>query len=215
DALGNRKPVTSAEHNRNTEVITTNGAFAITVRNMLPGIGSIGEFQVTPPQLADPELLEIERNNPLPTPGSDEERKLFSAAVVADMFWTLPGLRSLVGEILGLDDAAQDWRATGVPWDLVPAEARPILRDYYHEYLLRKQNQRFVVVDTNSVVLNLFTGTESALETFKRAHRYLDVLKAEVDLERRKALLSKGILDDPEIETMVRVNGMESVLPTP
>jgi hypothetical protein len=213
-ANGTRLRLIEATYHPDQEVVTADGAFGITVASPEPAVGSRFSFRVWPQTLADPELLTIESTNPLPVPGSPAESDLFTKRVLKDMFFTMPGLRALVTESLALE-GTEGWLTEGTAWEAVPAAAKALVRSYYHEYLLRLKNRRFVIVDTNSVVLNLFTGNESALETFKRAHRYLDVLRADVELERRKKLLALGDLGDPDVEKIVKIDGIPAgVLPS-
>jgi len=73
---------------------------------------------------------------------------------------------------------------------------------YYPEYLFRKGRIRKFVVDTNNLLIDIQPGKGTALESFKLAHRGIDVLKTleekkEIELEnrRRKHLLRKQKYD--------------------
>lgn len=73
---------------------------------------------------------------------------------------------------------------------------------YYPEYLFRKDRIRKFVVDTNNLLIDIQPGKGTALESFKLAHRGIDVLKTleekkEIELEnrRRKHLLRKQKYD--------------------
>lgn len=75
------------------------------------------------------------------------------------------------------------------------------------------------VFDTNNLIVDLDPGTGSALESFKLAHRGIDVLKAveergkmELENERRRSLIKAGQLGDPNIEQVVVVAGDEDQL---
>lgn len=85
--------------------------------------------------------------------------------------------------------------------------------DLYYEYLFRKEYSRRFLVDTNNLILDLEAGTGSALETFKKLHRYVDVLKAieekekmDKENQRRQGLLDKKMYGDPDIEKVVLVS---------
>lgn len=171
-------------------------------------------LDVLPPEIRDPELDEIELRNPLISgPGSSEALSArFTDEVVNEMFKLLPGLRHLWLERSGAHDA--DDEAVHVDdaedvaeslWESSTPAAQHLLIRYYHEYLLRKRHVRFVVVDTNNVVLNIHAGTGSALEPFKRAHRVLDVKSAALDLIRRDKMLKHDDTTDPDIDRMVIV----------
>jgi hypothetical protein len=93
--------------------------------------------------------------------------KIFDDATIGDMVVILPGLLDLLSPTRELPT-----------WTGATKSQRQILYDFYHEYRLRKANTREIVVDTNNVVLNLHVGTGSAMEPFKRLHRYVDARKA-------------------------------------
>lgn len=93
---------------------------------------------------------------------------------------------------------------------------RPISQDEWGEYLYRKNNTRRFLVDSNNVYLNIRASGGAALEPFKRAHRYLDVLRAAEELRaerlkniRRANLVASERGFDPDIEKVVIV-GNES-----
>ena len=93
---------------------------------------------------------------------------------------------------------------------------RPISQDEWGEYLYRKNNTRRFLVDSNNVYLNIRASGGAALEPFKRAHRYLDVLRAAEELRgerlkniRRANLAASERAFDPDIEKVVIV-GSES-----
>jgi hypothetical protein len=170
------------------------------VTQVAPAEGEQYRFQIVPPVLEDPEVREVKLEQPLPPAGDPGEANVFTTELLEDMLLVLPGLGAYIEQTgHGPVDTLQGWQ------NGVPATAKDAFRRYYYEYVVRKRHLRFVVVDTNNVVLNLFTSDDSALEPFKRAHRYLDVLKAEQDVERRRRLLAAGDLADPDIETVVRV----------
>jgi hypothetical protein len=87
---------------------------------------------------------------------------------------------------------------------------RPISYDEWGEYLYRKNNTRRFLVDSNNVYLNIRASGGAALEPFKRAHRYLDVLRAAEELRgerlkniRRANLVGVQLAFDPDIEKVV------------
>jgi len=89
---------------------------------------------------------------------------------------------------------------------------RPISHDEWGEYLYRKNNTRRFLVDSNNVYLNIRASGGAALEPFKRAHRYLDVLRAAEELRgerlkniRRANLAASEHAFDPDIQKVVIV----------
>jgi hypothetical protein len=89
---------------------------------------------------------------------------------------------------------------------------RPIISEEWGEYLYRKNNTRRFLVDSNNVYLNIRASGGAALEPFKRAHRYLDVLKANEELkaamlknQRRQTHLDQAGEYDPDIQKVVIV----------
>ena len=95
---------------------------------------------------------------------------------------------------------------------------RPISHEEWGEYLYRKNNTRRFLVDSNNVYLNIRASSGAALEPFKRAHRYLDVLRAAEELraERLKNIRRANLADserafDPDIQKVVIVeNGSDN-----
>jgi hypothetical protein len=82
------------------------------------------------------------------------------------------------------------------------------------EYLYRKNNTRLFLVDSNNLYMNLRVSDGAALEPFKRAHRYIDVLKEFENYvglsyknERRSKLIDDPQTFDPDIEKVVLVDG--------
>jgi hypothetical protein len=85
-----------------------------------------------------------------------------------------------------------------------------ITQQDWAQYLYRKNCTRRLLVDSNNLYLSLRTGEGAALEPFKRAHRYIDVLKAYEELEglswkneRRERHVDDAQLFDPDIEKVV------------
>jgi len=94
---------------------------------------------------------------------------------------------------------------------------RPISYKEWGEYLYRKNNTRRFLVDSNNLYLNIRASRGAALEPFKRAHRYLDVLRAAEELHserlknaRRANLVSSEHVFDPDIEKVVIVGNKSS-----
>ena len=88
----------------------------------------------------------------------------------------------------------------------------PEPHEEWAEYLYKKNSTRRFLVDTNNLYLNIFTSSGAALEPFKRAHRYLDVLNAAEQLQgerlknlRRANLVSSESAFDPDIDKVVVV----------
>jgi hypothetical protein len=85
------------------------------------------------------------------------------------------------------------------------------------EYLFKKNATRRFLVDSNNLYVSLVLGEGVALEPFKRAHRFIDVLnadelrKAEVlKNERRELLKATPNNFDPDIAKVVITDGAKS-----
>ncbi len=92
-------------------------------------------------------------------------------------------------------------------------EVLPISVGDYGKYLYRKNGTRRFLVDSNNLYLNIRASEGAALEPFKRAHRYIDVLKEYENLvalgrknERREQNLDSPTLFDPDIEKVIVVD---------
>jgi hypothetical protein len=92
------------------------------------------------------------------------------------------------------------------------SKKNPITKEEWGEYLYRKNGTRRFLVDSNNLYLNLRVGIGAALETFKRAHRYIDVLSAYQDLRsrtlknlRRETHVADHQEFDPDIQKVVVV----------
>jgi hypothetical protein len=86
--------------------------------------------------------------------------------------------------------------------------------EQWAEYLFRRNATRRFLVDSNNLYVSLLLGQGVALEPFKRAHRFIDVLKAEEERKaavikntRRDLLKEKELTFDPDIEKVVVVGG--------
>lgn len=141
------------------------------------------------PTLMDPMLKQLTVDNEGNSP-SDEEKD--------EMIQYVPELR-LKYEILGSIKAMEQ-------------DDPKIFETYYPEYLFRKEQSRRFLLETNNIVLDLFPGTGSALEEFKRKHREIDVEKAEeekkkmkLENERRQKLIAAERYGDPDIEKVTVV----------
>ena len=73
-----------------------------------------------------------------------------------------------------------------------------LFREYYPEYLFRKERSRRLLLDTQNLLIDIQPGAGTALESYKLAHRGMDVLKTmeekralELDNKRREHLLEK------------------------
>jgi len=89
---------------------------------------------------------------------------------------------------------------------------RDLTTEEYGEYLYKKNGTRRFLVDSNNLYLSIRTGEGAALEPFKRAHRYIDVLKANEELnamnlknQRREEHLKTAHEYDPDIEKVIIV----------
>lgn len=91
-----------------------------------------------------------------------------------------------------------------------------LFRRFYPEYRFRQDQSNLLLLNTNNVIIDIEVGTGTTLETFKLTHRGIDVLKAreekrKLELEnlRRKTLIEKGKLGDPEVEKITYVKSDE------
>lgn len=89
-----------------------------------------------------------------------------------------------------------------------------ISEEEWGEYQFKKNATRRFLVDSNNLYISLFLGNGVALEPFKRAHRFIDVLKADEDRkaevlknERRDLLKNEAEAFDPDISKVVVVSG--------
>ncbi|MBU1340703.1 MAG: hypothetical protein KKE44_01435 [Proteobacteria bacterium] len=85
-----------------------------------------------------------------------------------------------------------------------------ITPEEWGKYLYCKNGTRRFLVDSNNLYLNIRTGDGVALEPFKRAHRYIDVLKAQQEMEtirlknnRRATQMQHAGEYDPDIQKVV------------
>jgi hypothetical protein len=156
----------------------------------------------SPETLIDPQLRAIKEKEEVPTHIPKKVR--------LEMVDIVPDLRSEY-EALSKDDKASFLEQEDNFTD-----------DLYWEYLFRKRNIRRFVVDTNNLIADIEVGNGSALESFKKLHRYIDVLKAskemdkmELENNRRQKLLAKGKLSDPDIEKVTVVtDGKKALVPS-
>jgi len=156
----------------------------------------------SPETLIDPQLRAIKEKEEVPDHIAKKVR--------LEMVDIVPDLRSEY-EALSKDDKASFLEQEDNFTD-----------DLYWEYLFRKRNIRRFVVDTNNLIADIEVGTGSALESFKKLHRYIDVLKAskemdkmELENKRRQKLLAKGKLSDPDIEKVTVVtDGKKALVPS-
>jgi len=93
-----------------------------------------------------------------------------------------------------------------------------ITTDEWGEYLYRKNGTRRFLVDSNNLYLNIRASSGAALEPFKRAHRYIDVLKEYENLialrmknERRETHMQQTDVYDPDIEKVIIVDDADSL----
>ncbi len=185
-------------------------------------VGDSWTVHVGPGELRDPELIQIIAENPLPE--TPDEPTVYSVEMLAEMAEFFPQITRK----LKWDEETNEPK----PWDAQNSPLRELVRNHYHEYLLHKKYTQTILVDTNNLMVDLELGATSALEEFKRLHRYVDVMKAhlekeklevekaklEVEIaklqlenERRQKLIEVGKLGDPDIEK-VTVIGKETEL---
>ena len=140
--------------------------------------------------------------HPLPAPG--DEDLVFSDDLLQRMVMMFP-------ELAPSGSSALTWA------DLTAAQKQKF-RDCYHRYLMLYESGRLVTLDTTNLVLDLEPGSTPILESFKRLHRYVDVMKEyqelwrrTLDNARRDALLQKGSFGDPDIEHVTFVGARDDI----
>lgn len=128
-----------------------------------------------------------------------------TAEAVADIVSYLPRLGS--GPRAIVDAAGAPLRVAGTS-----ALQNPLSPQDYGEYLWRKNGSRRFLVDSNNLQLGILVGEGAALEPYKRAHRYIDVLKEYQNYlglthknDRRTAHVADPAFFDPDIEKVVVV----------
>lgn len=119
------------------------------------------------PILMDPELKRITQEH-LGEGPEDEDEKL-------EMIELVPTLRVLYS-------AAEEVGEEELIEFLGDEE---IFKEHYPEFLFRKERSRRFLSDTQNLLIDIQPGSGSALESFKLAHRGIDILKT---LEEKKAL---------------------------
>lgn len=124
--------------------------------------------------------------------------------VVLDIVWYLPRLKKGAMALLRGNGSV----ARGANGDLT----NPIRVNDYGEYLYRRHGTRQFLVDSNNLYLGIRTSEGAAMEPFKRAHRYLDVLRAKEEVDgaqlknrRREAHLNQAGEYDPDVQKVVIV----------
>lgn len=97
-------------------------------------------------------------------------------------------------------------------WSELDEAARELVREYSADYDLRKLHTRRFLLETNNVLLSRVVDSATSIEPFKSLHRYLDILSAAADLDkksvenqRRQARIDAGQLGDPDVEKLTVV----------
>lgn len=132
------------------------------------------------PILMDPELKRLTQDHSDESP-RDEDEKL-------EMIEIVPNLRILhsAAEEAGEEDLDEFLDDKG------------LFKQYFPEYLFRKERSRRFLLDTQNLLIDIQPGAGTVLESYKLAHRGMDVLKTmeekrtlELENERREHLLKK------------------------
>lgn len=136
------------------------------------------------PILMDPEMKRLTQEHLGESP-KDEVEKL-------DMIELIPTLRVLYSAA----EEVGDEELTEFLGD------EEIFKEHYPEFLFRKERSRRFLSDTQNLLIDIQPGTGSALESFKLAHRGIDVLKTleekktlELENKRREQLLAEKKYD--------------------
>jgi hypothetical protein len=173
-----------------------NDAFPLSLEDLLaqmrqPYLGREGD-------LRDPALTAFEREAARTT---NADRRRIGDARAIEIASLLPEIEDRIldgnGQVLRDVNAELQYQITEAQW------AR---------YLYLKNATRRFLVDMNNLYLSIRVGEGAALEPFKRAHRYIDVLKAAQELEalslknqRRAAHLNTAGEYDPDVQKVIVV----------
>lgn len=150
-------------------------------------------------RVVDPELLALRDKYE----GVDVSAEVAGRATRLDMIDTVPELRLRYQLARELDGADED--GGGAVAELLDDDAA--FEAAYPDYLFRTSRTQKIVLDTNNLVVDVRPGRGSVMEAFKRAHRLLDVRRAELENVRREKLIDNGRYGDPEIEKVTVVTG--------
>ncbi len=157
------------------------------------------------PVLEDPELRSLRLTDPRPDPGTEAE--VYSSEVLAEHAEFFADVLKTIGPDRDL------------VWADLNAAQQERVRARWPQYLLRRQHTRRLLLDTNNVLLTRYVDPASSLEPFRSVLRYVDVLQAyetaakqRLDNERRDARIKAKLLDDPDIEKVVSLNGRGAVI---
>jgi hypothetical protein len=157
------------------------------------------------PEMIDPVLKKYRLENP---PGSVQNTDIRN--IQDEMIDMVPALRRLYRDAVEERDA-DTTGATPDPVQVFMSDLE-LFKQYYAEFLYRQEMTRRVLVDTNSLMIDILPGDGSVLEKFKLAHRGVDVLKSleekekmELENKRRRKLISADKFGDPDIDKVIVV----------
>jgi hypothetical protein len=147
---------------------TGDWGFRLTITEASPGgpprAGDAFTIIAANPKLCDPELGILREQHPIPN--DDEGRRaFFDDALLDDLVELMPGLRQALAPAPPPSPEAGTGSAA-ITWDALTAKQRAHVVSVYHLFLLRHEHTRRFLVDTNSVVMNVLTGSGSTLEPF-------------------------------------------------
>jgi len=136
------------------------------------------------PILMDPELKRLTQEHLNEGP-KDENEKL-------EMIELVPTLRVLYSAAEEVGEEELD--------EFLDNEE--LFKKHYPEFILRKERSLRVLLDTQNLLIDILPGSGTALESFKLAHRGMDILKTleekktlELENKRREHLLAKEKYD--------------------
>lgn len=193
--------VTAPEHSSGLRTAINLGDIILGLQDVL-AIAMNPYFDPATDALIDPALRASQRR--AASVAAVDLRRLTDEQVV-DVVSYLPALAEHLLDANGRvarTEANLDYQITAAEWA---------------QYLYRRNNSRRFLLDSNNVYLNIRVSGGAALEPFKRAHRYLDVLKAAEELGalhaknlRRAALLATEGAFDPDIQKVIVVENGRS-----
>ena len=156
--------------------------------------------------LQDPELKVLKWMHAPPIPA--DEHAVFAKDVIQDMAALVPSVDETLSEEVLPEPS----------WGELTLRSKAVIRSRFHDYLLAREHTRRFLLETNNLLVDLEVGETSALEEFKRLHRYVDVLKAFEEREaarvtnvRKSELMRRGRYGDPEVEKLTVVAGADAV----
>ncbi|GGO80025.1 hypothetical protein GCM10011348_15790 [Marinobacterium nitratireducens] len=152
------------------------------------------------PRLEDPEVRSIRFSQS--SMSSDQEAEFYSPEVLSEFDEYFPAVRRAIGRL----------EMPPSSWEELDESVRNLVRERLPDYLVRKAHTRRFLLETNNVLLSRAVDPATSIEPFKSLHRYLDVLSAAADMEKKlienrryQARVDSDLLGDPDVEKVTVV----------